>query len=36
VTWWGWHVRSVLEALVVLVLGVALLGVAIWEFGSGE
>jgi ABC-2 type transport system permease protein len=36
VTWWGWHVPSVLEALVVLVLGVALLGVAIWEFGSGE
>jgi ABC-2 type transport system permease protein len=36
VTWWGWHVPSALEALVVLLLGLALLGVAIWEFSAGE
>ena len=32
VTWWGWHVPSVLEAFVVLALGLVLLSVAIWEF----
>jgi ABC-2 type transport system permease protein len=36
VTWWGWHVPSGLEALAVLVLGLALMGVAIWEFSAGE
>jgi ABC-2 type transport system permease protein len=36
ITWWGWHVPALLEAAVVLVLGLALLGVAIWEFSSTE
>jgi ABC-2 type transport system permease protein len=36
ITWWGWHVPALLEAGVVLVLGLALLGVAIWEFSSTE
>jgi ABC-2 type transport system permease protein len=36
VTWWGWHVPSVLEAFVVLALGLVLLGIAIWEFSAGE
>jgi ABC-2 type transport system permease protein len=36
VTWWGWHLPSVLEAGVVLLLGLVMLGVAIWEFSAGE
>jgi ABC-2 type transport system permease protein len=36
VTWWGWHVPSLLEAGVVLVLGLAMLGIAIWEFNATE
>jgi ABC-2 type transport system permease protein len=36
VTWWGWHVPSGLEALVVLTLGLAMLGIAIWEFNASE
>jgi ABC-2 type transport system permease protein len=32
VTWWGWHVPAVLEAGIVLALGLAMLGIAIWEF----
>jgi ABC-2 type transport system permease protein len=36
VTWWGWHVPSGLEALVVLALGLGMLGVAIWEFNASE
>jgi ABC-2 type transport system permease protein len=36
VTWWGWHVPSLLEAFVVLVLGLALLSVAIWEFSLSD
>lgn len=36
VTWWGWHVPPVLEAGVVLALGLAMLGIAIWEFSSSE
>jgi ABC-2 type transport system permease protein len=36
VTWWGWHLPSVLEAGVVLLLGLAMLGVAIWEFSAAE
>ena len=35
-TWWGWHVPALLEAGVVLALGLALLGVAIWEFTTTE
>ena len=36
VTWFGWTVPAVLEAAVVLLLGLAMLGVAIWEFGATE
>jgi ABC-2 type transport system permease protein len=36
VTWWGWRVPSGLEALVVLVLGLAMLSIAIWEFNATE
>ena len=36
VTWWGWHVPALLEAGVVLALGLAMLAVAIWEFSSTE
>jgi ABC-2 type transport system permease protein len=36
VTWWGWHVPAALEAFVVVVLGLAMLGVAIWEFNAGD
>jgi ABC-2 type transport system permease protein len=35
-TWWGWHVPGLLEAGVILALGVAMLGVAIWEFSVIE
>jgi ABC-2 type transport system permease protein len=36
ITWWGWRMPAVLEATVVLLLGLVLLGVAIWEFSSTE
>jgi ABC-2 type transport system permease protein len=36
VTWWGWHLPAVLEAGVVLALGLVMLGVAIWEFNAME
>ncbi len=36
VTWWGWHVPSLVEAAVVLALGLAMMGVAIWEFSTTE
>jgi ABC-2 type transport system permease protein len=36
VTWWGWHVPALLEAAVVLALGLAMLGIAIWEFNASE
>src|SRR5437588_4674678 len=36
VTWWGWHVPALLEAGVILVLGLAMLAVAIWEFSRTE
>jgi ABC-2 type transport system permease protein len=36
VTWWSYHVPALLEAAVVLVLGLAMLGVAIWEFSRTE
>jgi ABC-2 type transport system permease protein len=32
VTWWGWHVPTLLEAGVIVILGVVMLGIAIWEF----
>jgi ABC-2 type transport system permease protein len=36
VTWWGWHVPALLEAAVVLVLGLLMMGIAIWEFSATE
>jgi len=36
VTWWGWHVPALLEAGVVLALGLVMLGIAIWEFNGSE
>jgi ABC-2 type transport system permease protein len=36
VTWWGWHVPALLEAAVVLALGLVMLGIAIWEFSATE
>jgi ABC-2 type transport system permease protein len=36
VTWWGWRVPGLLEAAVVAVLGLAMLGVAIAEFSRSE
>jgi len=35
-TWWGWHVPALLEAGVVLGLGLMLLAVAVWEFSTTE
>ena len=36
VSWWGWHLPPVFEAGVVLLLGVAMLGLAIWRFSRTE
>jgi ABC-2 type transport system permease protein len=36
VTWWGWRVPTLLEACVVVVLGLVMLGIAIVEFSSTE
>jgi ABC-2 type transport system permease protein len=36
VTWWGWHVPALLEAAIVLLIGLAMLGIAIWEFNTSE
>jgi ABC-2 type transport system permease protein len=36
VTWWGWHVPGLLEAAVVAVLGLVMLGIAIVEFSRAE
>jgi ABC-2 type transport system permease protein len=36
VTWWGWRVPTMLEVAVVLALGLAMLGIAIWEFNATE
>jgi ABC-2 type transport system permease protein len=36
ISWWGWRMPAVLEAAVILLLGLGLLGVAIWEFSSTE
>jgi ABC-2 type transport system permease protein len=36
VTWWGWHVPSLLEAGVIVILGLVMLAIAIWEFSSTE
>ena len=36
VTWWGWRVPTLLEAGVVVALGLVMLAVAIWEFSATE
>jgi ABC-2 type transport system permease protein len=36
VTWWGWHVPAVLEAGIIVALGLVMLGVAIWEFSTTD
>jgi ABC-2 type transport system permease protein len=36
VTWWGWRVPTLLEAGVVVALGLVMLGIAILEFNSTE
>jgi ABC-2 type transport system permease protein len=36
VTWWGWRVPSLLEAGVIVALGLTMLFVAIWEFARAE
>jgi ABC-2 type transport system permease protein len=36
VTWFGWHVPGLLEAAIVTILGVAMLGIAIAEFSRIE
>jgi ABC-2 type transport system permease protein len=36
VSWWGWHVPAVLEAMIVLALGLLMMAIAIWEFHGTE
>jgi ABC-2 type transport system permease protein len=36
VTWWGWHVPALLEAGVIVALGLLMLSVAIWQFRATE
>jgi ABC-2 type transport system permease protein len=36
VTWFGWRVPTLLEVAVVVVLGLLMLGIAIWEFSTSE
>jgi ABC-2 type transport system permease protein len=36
ITWWGWRVPTGVEVAMVAVLGLAMLGVAIWEFSATE
>jgi ABC-2 type transport system permease protein len=36
VSWWGWRVPGLLEAGVIVVLGLAMLFIAIWEFSRAE
>lgn len=36
ITWFGWTVPTALEIFVVFALGMAMLGIAIWEFNAGE
>jgi ABC-2 type transport system permease protein len=36
VTWWGWHVPTLLEAGVIVLLGLGMLAIAIWEFSTTE
>jgi ABC-2 type transport system permease protein len=36
VTWWGWRLPALLEAGVILTLGLLMLAIAIWEFSATE
>jgi ABC-2 type transport system permease protein len=36
VTWWGWHLPPLFEAGMVLLLGLVMIGVAIWQFSRTE
>jgi ABC-2 type transport system permease protein len=36
VTWWGWHVPALVEAGMILLLGLTMLSIAIWEFTTTE
>jgi len=36
VTWRGWHLPALFEAAVIVALGLAMLGIAIWEFSASE
>jgi ABC-2 type transport system permease protein len=36
VTWWGWRVPGLVEAGMILLLGLVMLGIAIWEFSAIE
>ena len=36
VTWFGWRVPTALEIAIVLLLGLAMLGIAIWEFSASD
>jgi ABC-2 type transport system permease protein len=36
VTWFGWRVPTVLEIAMIVILGLVMLGIAIWEFSSTE
>ena len=36
VTWFGWRVPTLLEAAVIVILGLSMLGIAIWEFSATE
>jgi ABC-2 type transport system permease protein len=36
VTWWGWHVPALVEAGVIVALGLVMLAIAIWEFSTTE
>jgi ABC-2 type transport system permease protein len=36
VTWWGWRVPTLLEAGMIVVLGLGMLAIAVWEFSATE
>jgi ABC-2 type transport system permease protein len=36
VTWWGWHLPGLFEAALVAMIGLSMLGVAIWQFSRTE
>ncbi|MFL5824408.1 MAG: ABC transporter permease [Solirubrobacteraceae bacterium] len=36
ITWWSWHVPALIEATMILFLGLIMLSIAIWEFSRTE